>query len=132
MSWSGFAGFVLGVQMLTSASQAAAVSTLRTHAHCTVVDAAKLPPEAGGPAGLCAAIERAVAAQSSGARFTAEVKVISNSRMAAVLVVNGKALPELNFAIMDRRLDETVDRAVCRCDRHQDRQGRRTVVWGSR
>jgi hypothetical protein len=74
--------------------------------HCAVTGAEKLPAETGGPDALCSAIDRAVAGQAPGVRFTAQVKVISDSRMAAALVVNGKPLPEQNFAVMDRKLDQ--------------------------
>ena len=108
MRWDRLAGIVLGIQMLMPAWQAGAMSAPRAvrHANCTVVGAEKLPAEAGGAEALCAAIQRAVATGAPGVRFTVEVKVVSNSRLAAALVVNGKALPQQNFAIMDRTLDQ--------------------------
>jgi hypothetical protein len=39
------------------------------------------------------------------ARYSAKVTVISRSRLAATLIVNGRALPEQKFAIMDRELN---------------------------
>jgi hypothetical protein len=45
-----------------------------------------------------------VKAQAPTVRYQAEVKVISGSRLSAALVVNGKALPEQRFAVMDGRL----------------------------
>ena len=72
--------------------------------HCRVVDAAKLPPESGGPAALCAAIERAVAARAPGVQYSAEVQVISASRLSAILTSEGRRLPKQNFASMDRDL----------------------------
>jgi hypothetical protein len=40
-------------------------------------------------------------------RFTADVKVVSSSMLAANLVVNGRALPEQKFAVMDRELGQS-------------------------
>lgn len=75
--------------------------------HCRVLGAEKLPAAAGGAQAICTAIERAVAAQAPGTRFSAEVKVVTPSMLAATLVVNGRALPEQKFAVMDRALGET-------------------------
>jgi len=74
--------------------------------HCRVLQAEKLPAAAGGARAICAAIERAVAAQAPGARFSVEVKVVTPSMLAATLVVNGRALPEQKFAVMDRTVGE--------------------------
>ncbi|HEY6661773.1 MAG TPA: hypothetical protein VIZ66_02515 [Sphingomicrobium sp.] len=73
--------------------------------HCRVVDPGKLPAESGGASALCSAIERAITARASGAAFSAEVRVLSSSRLAATVTANGKALPEQNFATMDRDLN---------------------------
>ena len=54
---------------------------------------------------LCREIERAIAAGAPGVRYVAEVKALSRTRLAAKLVVNGKTLPEHNFAVMDADLD---------------------------
>jgi hypothetical protein len=60
---------------------------------------------------ICDAIQRAIAAQSLEVRFSAEVRVLSPSRLAATLVVNGKTLPEHKFAVMDSSLSaEAVER----------------------
>jgi hypothetical protein len=73
--------------------------------HCRVVDGAKLPAASGGAAALCAAIEQAVSARAPGVAYSAEIRALSASRLAATMVVNGRALPEQNFARMDRELD---------------------------
>lgn len=72
---------------------------------CRVVGTEKLPPETGGMAGICAAVEQAVAARAPNVAYSAEVKVISASKLTASLIVNGKSLPEQRFAVMDRRLN---------------------------
>jgi hypothetical protein len=72
---------------------------------CQIVGGEKLPPHVGGGTTLCAEIERAVASAAPRARYTAEVKVLSKSKLAATLVVNGRTLPEQRFAIMDSDLD---------------------------
>lgn len=79
-------------------------STSRQSAHCSVVDGGKLPAESGGAVALCAAIERAVSARAPGAHFTAEVRVLSASRLAATLTRDGHPLAEQKFASMDREL----------------------------
>ena len=72
--------------------------------HCRVLGAEKLPSAAGNGDDLCAAIERAVAEKAPKVRYTAEIRVISPSRLAAMLIVNGRSLPEQKFAVSDRNL----------------------------
>jgi hypothetical protein len=72
---------------------------------CHVVGSEELPSASGGASAICAEVERAVAAVAPAARYSAEVKVLSRSRLAATLVVDGRTLPEQNFAIMDRELN---------------------------
>jgi hypothetical protein len=73
--------------------------------HCSVIGGEKLPALSGGSTAVCAEIERAVAAAAPAAAYSAEVSVLSKSRLAAKLVVNGISLPEQHFAIMDSELD---------------------------
>lgn len=72
---------------------------------CTVVGGDNLPAGSGSAEALCAAIERAIAVRAPTARYKVEVKVISASRLSAGLTVNGRALPEQRFAVMDRGLN---------------------------
>ena len=65
----------------------------------------KLPARSGGAAAVCSEIERAVASAAPKVRYSADVRVLSKSRLSAALVVNGRALPEQKFAIMDSELD---------------------------
>ena len=73
-------------------------------AGCRVVSTGKAASAVDGTA-ICAEVERAIAAAAPNARYRAEIKLLSASRLAAVLVVNGHTLPEQNFAVMDRQLD---------------------------
>lgn len=75
--------------------------------NCRVVGGEKLPDGAGGTIGICRAIEHAIAAQAPNATYSAEVHVVSRSRLTATLVVNGRTLPLQNFAVMDRGLSES-------------------------
>ena len=72
---------------------------------CRIVDGDKLPDGSGGAAALCTEIERAAAAKAPGVAYTVEVKVLSSSRLAAILTADGRRLPEQNFATMDRDLN---------------------------
>jgi hypothetical protein len=72
---------------------------------CQVLDGDKLPAQSGGPRALCEAIERAVSQKVPRAAFSVEVRVLSPTRLAATLTVEGRKLPEQNFASMDRQLD---------------------------
>jgi len=76
-----------------------------SRAHCTVVDASKLPADSGGAAALCAAVERAVSARAPGVAYSAEIRVLSASRLVASLTRDGHKLPEHNFASVDRALN---------------------------
>lgn len=72
---------------------------------CRVIGAEKLPPDMGGTAGICTAIEQAARARAPNVAYSADVNVVSASRLTASLIVNGKSLPEQRFAVMDHRLN---------------------------
>lgn len=74
--------------------------------YCRVTGGEKLPAATGGAKAVCAAVERAVATRAPNARYTAEVKVLTPSRLSTSLVVDGRTLPEQNFAVTDRELGE--------------------------
>ena len=97
-------GFLL---VLAAASTGAGAMTAAPErpAGCRVVDAGKLPAAVGGGEALCRAIEKAVSARNPGLHYSAEVKVLSPSRLLAKLVAGGRALPEQNFAVSDRDLN---------------------------
>lgn len=92
----------LGALVLATGS---AVTGTAPKSPCRIVGAEKLPPETGGTAGICSAVEHAVEARAPNVAYSAEVNVVSASRLTASLIVNGKSLPEQRFAVMDRRLN---------------------------
>jgi hypothetical protein len=74
---------------------------------CHVVVPAKLPADSGGEATLCAALDRAVAAQSLKTRFTVAVHVGERSMLSAdVTLADGRTLPTLRMAQMDRPISK--------------------------
>jgi len=99
--------FTIAVAGLAPASLlAVTASSHREQLPCRVIGGAKLPASAGGPDALCAAIKHAVAARAPNARFSAEVKVMTPSLLSTSLVVDGRALPEQKFAVMDSDLNK--------------------------
>ena len=79
--------------------------------NCRVVDGGKLPANSGGADLICSEVQRAIAAHVPGVQYSAEIRVVSASRLVAALVVNGRSLPLQNFAVMDRNLSvETIRR----------------------
>lgn len=91
--------------LLAAAAIPAPGHPLRAAGRCSVVEGDKLPPETGGTDALCAAVQRAIATVAPNARYTVEIRVLSPSRLAAVLAVNGQTLPQQNFAITDSTLN---------------------------
>ncbi|QNM83784.1 hypothetical protein H8M03_05540 [Sphingomonas sabuli] len=76
---------------------------------CTVENAGKLPADLGGSAGVCAAIERALAPKVAEAgvdasSVTIALAVKSPHQMSAVATVDGRALPQQNVGTTDRPL----------------------------
>jgi len=72
---------------------------------CRVVAGEKLPPGAGGSSVICREVEQAIAALAPNTRYSAVVKVLSRSMLAATLMVDGRTLPEQKFAVSDRELN---------------------------
>ena len=72
---------------------------------CRVTGADKLPAGAGGASAICAAVERALAEQAPNLRYSAEIRVLSRTALAAQLTANGRSLPELRFSVSDRELN---------------------------
>jgi hypothetical protein len=106
MRWGNFAAFMSAVAIVAAASDARALtSPAATRASCTVVGGEKLPAEVGGADALCDAIRRAVSAEAGDRHFTAELKVVSPSVLAARLIVDGRVLAEQRLAVMDRNLN---------------------------
>ena len=72
---------------------------------CRVVGADMLPAEVGGAHGFCAAIEQAAGTAAPGAAFSVEVRVISPTRLSAIVTLSdGHVLPERKLAISDSKL----------------------------
>ena len=71
---------------------------------CHVVAGEKLAGS-GGTSAICAAVEKAIAAKAPNANYSAQVRVLSPSRLSALLIVDGHTLPEQKFAVMDRDLN---------------------------
>ena len=106
MRWGRFATFTLATALAVMASDARAVSAATSEeARCTVVGGEKLPAETGGADALCAAVRQAIRTQAPHARFIAELKVVSPSRLTAAVTVEGQALPEQTLSVMDRDLN---------------------------
>ena len=72
---------------------------------CHVVAAEKLPQSVKADR-ICAEVARAIRAEAPTVRYTAEIRVISRSRLTATLVVEDRMLPVQNFAVMDRNLND--------------------------
>ena len=72
---------------------------------CRVIDGNKLPAESGGADALCGEIAAAVAEAAPGVRYSVEIKVLPRSRLSAtVTTADGRRLPELGMASMDKPL----------------------------
>jgi hypothetical protein len=74
------------------------------HGQCKIVEGEKYLGVELGSSTICSAIERAIAAEAPAVAYNARIKVLSPSRLTAALVVNGRALPEHKFAVMDNNL----------------------------
>jgi hypothetical protein len=102
--WRDFSVALSLAAVVSMSESACAMSSADRQARCNVVNGDKLPAESGGAAALCSAIESAAAKRAPGVGYSVEVKVQSSSRLAADLVREGHALPQQNYATMDRAL----------------------------
>ena len=101
--WSKiFAGILASAACVAACAPAMSASQGRP---CRVLNGAKLPPEAGGAAALCSAIEQAIAARTPKVRYSAEVRVLSQSSLAVNVEVSGRRLAEQHYSVMDRNLN---------------------------
>lgn len=75
------------------------------HPRCHVVGGEKLPASTGGAAGICAAVERAMASSAPTVKYEVEVRVLSASALSATIMAKGKTLPKQDFAVSDRNLN---------------------------
>lgn len=70
---------------------------------CSVVDAARLPVEAGGADAICNAIRLEAEAQQLAGHFTVEVRPLSPTLLLATVTMgSGQVLPEQRLASPDR------------------------------
>jgi len=100
------AAIVLILVGTASAGTAAMSHAQAASVQCRVVAGEKYLKAPVGSVSICAEIARAVTSQAPKARVETEVTVLSPSRLAATLVVNGHALPGHKFAVMDSDLSE--------------------------
>jgi hypothetical protein len=84
---------------------AGAMKSSGAHRHCRVVAGEQFLAGSGGGDALCADIKRAIEAAAPRAHYSAEIRAMQRARLSATLVVNGRTLPEQNFAVMDSGLD---------------------------
>jgi hypothetical protein len=71
---------------------------------CHVIGGDKLPPAVRQDV-ICTEIARAMTQRAAAVKYSVEVKILSPSRLSAVLVANGRTLPDQNFAVSDRELN---------------------------
>jgi hypothetical protein len=72
---------------------------------CQVIDGNKLPAESGGADALCREIAAATAEAAPGIGYRIEIRVLPRSRLSAtVTTADGRRLPELGMASMDKPL----------------------------
>jgi hypothetical protein len=79
---------------------------------CRVLNGEKLPPESGGAAAICSAIEQAISAKGTKVAYKADVHVLSPSGLAVNLEVGGRKLEEQHFGIMDRNINPSFIKRV--------------------
>lgn len=102
----GVRSFAFMVAALCASAGSHAMTSPSSQAGSCRVDAGeKLLPEGVGGADICRVIGQAVAKAAPATRYSVEVSVLSRSRLSARLVVNGRPLPDQNFAVMDRELN---------------------------
>lgn len=74
-------------------------------ANCRVIDGNKLPSASGGADALCREIAAATAEAAPGVHYTIEIRVLPRARLSAtVTTADGRTLPELGMASMDKPL----------------------------
>jgi hypothetical protein len=101
----GFPQFLALIALFAPSSAKATNMAGAPLVHCRIITGENfLTGDVNGKM-VCAEIERAIAAVAPRARYSAEVRAMPRSRLSATLVVNGRTLPEQNFAVMDHDLD---------------------------
>jgi hypothetical protein len=88
-----------------SGSACAMSSTENRPSGCRVVNGDKLSAESGGADALCRAIASAAAETAPGVSYSVEISVLPRDRLSAlVTLADGRKLPELGIASMDKPL----------------------------
>lgn len=79
---------------------------------CRVIGGEKLSAEIGGADGLCAAVEKAIREKAPAARYSIELRVVSDHTLAASITLgDGRELPERKMSISDRQFNRgAIDR----------------------
>jgi hypothetical protein len=100
-------GWLLALAAAATPAGACAMSASQPGAErpCRVLNGEKLPADTGGPAGVCAAIEKAMAAKAPRVRYSAEVEVRSKAALVATVVPEGGAAVKRQLAVMDKNLN---------------------------
>ena len=104
--WGGIAAIALAGGFVPGGASALNAPNDLPHGRCELLGSDKLRQAVPTSSGICEEVERAIAARAPGARYQATVTLMSASRIAAKLVVNGHTLPIQNFAVMDANLSD--------------------------
>ncbi len=88
-----------------SGSACAMSSTENLTSGCRVINGDKLSAQSGGADALCKAIAEAAAETAPGVTYSVEISVLPKERLSAlVTLADGRKLPELGIASMDKPL----------------------------
>lgn len=80
-------------------------STENLTSGCRVINGDKLSAQSGGADALCKAIAEAAAETAPGVTYSVEISVLPKDRLSAlVTLADGRKLPELGIASMDKPL----------------------------
>ena len=100
IAWSAIA---FGAMIVSGSAMAMTANNKVTAIQCRVTAGSKLSADLN--TAICSEVKRAVAAAIPNTPFSVEVTAMSTSRLAADMKVNGKTLPQQNFAVMDSQID---------------------------
>lgn len=101
---SRVAAVALSIVALLGCASAGAMTSGPAAPRCRVTAGDKLLAAVGGTSGICEPIEKAVASAAPGVPYSVDVSVLTRARLSAKLAVNGRTLPDQNFAVMDGEL----------------------------
>jgi len=97
-----FAPLMLFFAAVAASSGACAMNS-PAPGQCRIIDGEKLPAIVGKDT-ICAEIARAMAKLAPAAHYSVDVRVLTASRLSAIMVVNGRTLPDHNVAVSDGNL----------------------------